>query len=27
VHTDPFVQALVADFGAQVVPGSIRPGA
>ncbi len=27
VHTDPFVQALVADFGAQVVPGSVRPGA
>ena len=27
VHTDPFVQALVAEFGAQVVPGSVRPGA
>jgi DNA polymerase-3 subunit gamma/tau len=26
VHTDPFVQALVADFGAHVVPGSVRPG-
>lgn len=27
VQNDPFVQALVKDFGAQVVPGSIRPGA
>lgn len=27
VQTDPFVQALVAEFGAQVVPGSVRPGA
>ncbi|MEI6838580.1 MAG: DNA polymerase III subunit gamma/tau, partial [Alcaligenaceae bacterium] len=26
VKVDPFVQALVKDFGAQVVPGSIRPG-
>lgn len=26
VQVDPFVQALVKDFGAQVVPGSIRPG-
>ena len=26
VTTDPFVQALMQDFGAQVVPGSIRPG-
>jgi DNA polymerase-3 subunit gamma/tau len=26
VTIDPFVQALVKDFGAQVVPGSIRPG-
>jgi DNA polymerase-3 subunit gamma/tau len=27
VQSDPFVQALVRDFGAQVVPGSVRPGA
>lgn len=27
VLNDPFVQALVKDFGAQVVPGSIRPSA
>jgi DNA polymerase-3 subunit gamma/tau len=27
VQNDPFVQALVKDFGAQVVPGSIRPSA
>ena len=27
VQNDPFVQALLKDFGAQVVPGSIRPGA
>ena len=26
VQIDPFVQALVKDFGAQVVPGSVRPG-
>jgi DNA polymerase-3 subunit gamma/tau len=26
VQVDPFVQALVKDFGAQVVPGSVRPG-
>ncbi len=26
VTIDPFVQALVKDFGAHVVPGSIRPG-
>ncbi len=26
VKLDPFVLALVKDFGAQVVPGSIRPG-
>ena len=26
VTSDPFVQALVKDFGAHVVPGSIRPG-
>jgi DNA polymerase-3 subunit gamma/tau len=26
VSVDPFVQALMKDFGAQVVPGSIRPG-
>jgi DNA polymerase-3 subunit gamma/tau len=26
VTIDPFVQALVNDFGAHVVPGSIRPG-
>jgi len=26
VTVDPFVQALMRDFGAQVVPGSIRPG-
>ncbi len=26
VTVDPFVQALVKDFGAHVVPGSIRPG-
>ncbi len=26
VQMDPFVQALVKDFGAQVVPGSVRPG-
>ena len=26
VTIDPFVQALMKDFGAQVVPGSIRPG-
>jgi DNA polymerase-3 subunit gamma/tau len=26
VTCDPFVQALVKDFGAHVVPGSIRPG-
>jgi DNA polymerase III subunit gamma/tau len=25
VAVDPFVQALVSDFGARVVPGSIRP--
>jgi DNA polymerase-3 subunit gamma/tau len=25
-QVDPFVQALVKDFGAQVVPGSVRPG-
>ncbi len=27
VHADPFVQTLVAEFGAQVIPGTIRPGA
>jgi DNA polymerase-3 subunit gamma/tau len=27
VQNDPFVQALLKDFGAQVVPGSIRPSA
>ncbi len=27
VQNDPFVQALVKDFGAQVIPGSIRPSA
>ena len=27
VQNDPFVQALVKDFGAQVVPGTIRPSA
>ncbi len=27
VQNDPFIQALVKDFGAQVVPGSIRPSA
>ncbi len=26
VDNDPFVQALVRDFGGQVVPGSVRPG-
>jgi DNA polymerase-3 subunit gamma/tau len=26
VTIDPFVQALVKDFGAHVVPGSVRPG-
>ena len=26
VQVDPLVQALVKDFGAQVVPGSVRPG-
>jgi DNA polymerase-3 subunit gamma/tau len=26
VTIDPFVQALMKDFGAHVVPGSIRPG-
>ena len=26
VHADPFVQTLVAEFGAQVIPGTIRPG-
>ena len=26
VTVDPFVQALMKDFGAHVVPGSIRPG-
>ena len=25
MQNDPFVQALVRDFGAQVVPGSVRP--
>jgi DNA polymerase-3 subunit gamma/tau len=25
IHNDPFVQALVRDFGAQVVPGSVSP--
>jgi DNA polymerase-3 subunit gamma/tau len=25
IDQDPFVQALIQDFGAQVVPGSIRP--
>ena len=25
VHNDPFIQSLVKEFGAQVVPGSIRP--
>jgi DNA polymerase-3 subunit gamma/tau len=27
VHTDPFVQMLVREFGAMVVPGSVRPPA
>ena len=26
IGQDPFVQALIQDFGARVVPGSIRPG-
>lgn len=26
VDRDPFVQALVRDFGAQVIPGSVQPG-
>lgn len=25
VHSDPYVQALVRDFGAKIVPGSIKP--
>ena len=25
VHNDPFVQAMVRDFGAKIVPGSIKP--
>lgn len=25
VHNDPYVQALVRDFGAKIVPGSIKP--
>jgi len=26
VQQDPFVQVLVKDFGAQVIPGSVHPG-
>jgi DNA polymerase-3 subunit gamma/tau len=25
IHNDPFVQAMVRDFGARIVPGSIKP--
>ena len=25
VHNDPYVQQLVRDFGAKIVPGSIKP--
>ena len=25
IHADPFVQAMVRDFGAKIVPGSIKP--
>ena len=25
IHNDPLVQALVRDFGAKIVPGSLRP--
>ena len=25
VHNDPFVQSLMRDYGARIVPGSIKP--
>ena len=25
VHNDPFVQSLMRDYGAKIVPGSIKP--
>jgi DNA polymerase-3 subunit gamma/tau len=25
IQADPFVQALIQDFGAQIVPGSVQP--
>jgi DNA polymerase III subunit gamma/tau len=25
IHNDPFVQAMMRDFGARIVPGSIKP--
>ncbi|MEK9803600.1 MAG: DNA polymerase III subunit gamma/tau C-terminal domain-containing protein, partial [Curvibacter sp.] len=25
IHEDPFVQAMMRDFGAKIVPGSIKP--
>jgi DNA polymerase-3 subunit gamma/tau len=25
IHNDPFVQQMVRDFGAKIVPGSIKP--
>jgi DNA polymerase-3 subunit gamma/tau len=26
IFDDPFVQAMMRDFGAKIVPGSIKPG-